>query len=102
MTSAPDTPSVGESPAGAPVLLEARGLTKRFPGVIANDAVDLTLHEGEILGLLGENGAGKSTLVKMLFGIHQPDEGDVYFKGERATNDGPGDAIARGLSLIHI
>ncbi len=83
------------------VLLEARGLTKRFPGVLANDSVDLLLHRGEILGLLGENGAGKSTLVKMLFGIHQPDEGDIYFKGQAVTNDGPGEAIARGMSMVH-
>lgn len=83
------------------VLLEARGLTKRFPGVVANDSVDLTLHEGEILGLLGENGAGKSTLVKMLFGIHQPDEGEIIFKGERVTSEGPGEAIARGIAMVH-
>ncbi len=82
-------------------LLEARGLTKRFPGVIANDQVDLVLHRGEILGLLGENGAGKSTLVKMLFGIHQPDEGEILLRGERITNDGPGESIARGISMVH-
>ncbi len=84
-----------------PVLLEARGLTKRFPGVVANDSVDLILHEGEILGLLGENGAGKSTLVKMLFGIHQPDEGEILLRGEPIVNTGPGDAIARGIAMVH-
>ncbi|MEM9614873.1 MAG: ABC transporter ATP-binding protein [Actinomycetota bacterium] len=82
-------------------LLEARGLTKRFPGVVANDGVDLKLHEGEILGLLGENGAGKSTLVKMLFGIHQPDEGQIFLRGEEITHAGPGESIARGIAMVH-
>ncbi|MEM8925534.1 MAG: ABC transporter ATP-binding protein [Actinomycetota bacterium] len=83
------------------VLLEARGLTKRFPGVVANDAVDLVLHEGEILGLLGENGAGKSTLVKMLFGIHQPDEGEILFRGARITDADPCNSILRGIAMVH-
>ncbi len=82
-------------------LLAARGLTKRFPGVVANDKVDLTLHAGEILGLLGENGAGKSTLVKMLFGIYQPDEGTISLRGEEITSDGPGEAIRRGIGMVH-
>lgn len=85
----------------APPLLAARGLTKRFPGVVANDKVDLTLHAGEILGLLGENGAGKSTLVKMLFGIYQPDEGSISLRGEAITSDGPGEAIRRGIGMVH-
>lgn len=82
-------------------LLEVRGLTKRFPGVVANDAVDLVLHEGEILGLLGENGAGKSTLVKMLFGIHEPDEGEILMNGAPVTIEGPIDAIDRGIGMVH-
>lgn len=82
-------------------LIEARGLTKRFPGVVANDKVDLKLMPGEILGLLGENGAGKSTLVKMLFGIYQPDEGVIFLRGEETTSDGPGDAIRRGIGMVH-
>ena len=82
-------------------LLEARGLTKRFPGVVANDQVNLSLYAGEILGLLGENGAGKSTLVKMLFGIHQPDEGEIYMRGELVTAEGPGEAIGRGIGMVH-
>jgi ABC-type uncharacterized transport system ATPase subunit len=86
---------------GAPWLLEARGLTKRFPGVVANDQVDLTLAAGEVLGLLGENGAGKSTLVKMLFGIHQPDEGSIWFQGRQVSPTGPGDAIALGIGMVH-
>jgi simple sugar transport system ATP-binding protein len=83
------------------LLLEARGLTKRFPGVVACDSVDLTLATGEILGLLGENGAGKSTLVKMVFGIHQPDEGQIFHKGAKIEPAGPGDAIARGIGMVH-
>jgi general nucleoside transport system ATP-binding protein len=82
-------------------LLEARGLTKRFPGVLANDSVDLELRPGEILGLLGENGAGKSTLVKMLFGIYDPDDGEILFRGEKVRIAGPGDAIARGIGMVH-
>lgn len=82
-------------------LLEARGLTKRFPSVVANDNVNMSLKAGEILGLLGENGAGKSTLVKMLFGIHQPDEGEIFLRGEEITADGPGQAISRGIGMVH-
>lgn len=84
-----------------PPLLEARGLTKRFPGVLANDRVDLTLRKGEILGLLGENGAGKSTLVKMLFGIYEPDEGEILLRGEPLPIAGPGDAIDHGMGMVH-
>ena len=84
-----------------PFALEARGLTKRFPGVLANDAVDLQIRHGEILGLLGENGAGKSTLVKMLFGVYDPDEGEIYMEGERVDISDPGDAIDRGMGMVH-
>ncbi|MEZ5409947.1 MAG: ABC transporter ATP-binding protein [Acidimicrobiales bacterium] len=89
------------APDGSPWLLEVRGLTKRFPGVVANDDVDLTLARGEILGLLGENGAGKSTLVKMLFGIHLPDEGTMWLNGTEIRPTGPGDAIALGIGMVH-
>ncbi len=99
MSAMADSTTAGKGDA-AP-LLEARGLTKRFPGVVANDKVDLTLHSGEILGLLGENGAGKSTLVKMLFGIYQPDEGTISLRGEEVTSDGPGEAIRRGIGMVH-
>jgi simple sugar transport system ATP-binding protein len=86
---------------GAEVLLEARHLTKRFPGVVANSDVSLVLHRGEILALLGENGAGKSTLVKMLFGLHRPDEGEIVLRGEPVVLRSPGDAIARGVGMVH-
>jgi simple sugar transport system ATP-binding protein len=84
-----------------PIALEARGLTKRFPNVVANDDVSITLHRGEILGLLGENGAGKSTLVKMLFGLYHPDEGEIVIGGEPVRLRNPGDAIARGVGMVH-
>ncbi|MGI9197993.1 MAG: ABC transporter ATP-binding protein [Candidatus Nanopelagicales bacterium] len=83
------------------VLLEATGLTKRFPGVVANADVSLSVHEGEILGLLGENGAGKSTLVKMIYGLYQPDEGEIRIKGEAVRLAGPRDAIRRGIGMVH-
>jgi len=82
-------------------LLAARGLTKRFPGVVANADVDLELWPGEILALLGENGAGKSTLVKMLFGLYGADEGEIWIKGEHVHLRSPADAIARGMGMVH-
>jgi len=83
-------------------VLELRDITKRFPGVLANDHIDLTLNEGEIHALLGENGAGKTTLMNILYGLYQPDEGEVIVRGEKVAIHDPGDAIAQGLSLIHI
>jgi general nucleoside transport system ATP-binding protein len=83
------------------VVLEAKGLTKRFPGVLANDNVNLTLHKGEILALLGENGAGKSTLMNMLYGLYHPTEGEVWIKGEQVLLEDPSDAIARGVGMVH-
>ncbi len=83
-----------------PTVLEARNITKRFPGVIANADVSLTLAKGEILALLGENGAGKSTLMKMLFGLYKPDEGEILIDGKPFTGD-PIDAIALGIGMVH-
>lgn len=84
-----------------PIVLEAKGLTKRFPGVLANDHIDLTLHEGEILALLGENGAGKSTLMNMLYGLYGPTEGEIWIKGAKVNLSNPGDAITRGVGMVH-
>jgi ABC-type uncharacterized transport system ATPase subunit len=83
------------------VKLELQGITKRFPGVVANDAVDLVIEEGEIHGLLGENGAGKSTLMNILYGLYSADEGRILVDGEPVTFDGPGDAIAAGIGMVH-
>ncbi len=83
------------------IVLETRNVTKRFPGVLANDQVDIKLHRGEILALLGENGAGKSTLMNIVYGLYHQDEGEVYIKGELAQLNSPGDAIARGVGMVH-
>jgi general nucleoside transport system ATP-binding protein len=81
--------------------LSMRGITKRYPGVLANDAIDLDLRPGEILGLLGENGAGKSTLMNILYGLAVPDSGEILLDGQPVSIAGPSDAIARGISMVH-
>jgi ABC-type uncharacterized transport system ATPase subunit len=81
--------------------LSMRGITKRYPGVLANDAIDLDLRPGEILALLGENGAGKSTLMNILYGLAVPDSGEILLDGQPVTIAGPSDAIARGISMVH-
>ena len=85
----------------APPLLEMRGITKRFPGVLANDRVDFNLEAGEVHTLLGENGAGKSTLMKILYGMYRPDAGEVLLRGQRVTVDSPSAAIEHGIGMIH-
>ena len=81
--------------------LELRGITKRFPGVLANDNVNLTIRSGEILCLLGENGAGKSTLMNIMYGLYSATEGDILIDGQVVDFDGPGDAIAAGIGMVH-
>lgn len=81
-------------------VLEMRGVTKSFPGVKALKGVDLTIKRGTVHALMGENGAGKSTLMKVLYGIHQPDEGKIFFKGEPYEVKSPIDAIRGGVSMI--
>ncbi|MFN5060764.1 MAG: ABC transporter ATP-binding protein [Chloroflexota bacterium] len=81
--------------------LEVRNLTKRFPGIVANDAVNFTLEKGEIHALLGENGAGKSTLMNMLYGLYRPDEGEILLDGQVVHINGANDAIRRGLGMVH-
>src|SRR6187431_283188 len=78
-----------------------RGITKRYPGVLANDHIDLDVRPGEIHALLGENGAGKSTLMNILYGLAVPDEGEVLLDGEPVKIDNPSDAIDRGISMVH-
>ncbi len=81
-------------------LIELREMTKAFPGVLANDAVDLRIKPGEIHALLGENGAGKSTLVKMIYGILKPDSGAIYYKGEKQTILTPAHARELGIAMV--
>ena len=81
--------------------LEMRGVTKRYPGVLANDHIDLDVRPGEIHALLGENGAGKSTLMNILYGLAEPDEGEILMDGRQVTIHSPSDAIDRGISMVH-
>ena len=83
------------------VILELRGITKTFPGVIANDHIDLTLKQGEILALLGENGAGKTTLMNILYGLYRPDEGEIVVHGQETAILSPTDAIRQGIGMVH-
>ncbi len=82
-------------------VLEARGITKRFPGVVANDHIDFEIKAGEIHAILGENGAGKTTLMKILFGEYQPDEGEIYIAGKPVNFRSCLDAIDRGIGMVH-
>jgi len=82
-------------------VLELRGITKRFPGVLANDHIDLTLEQGEIHALLGENGAGKTTLMNILYGLYQPDEGEIIVKGKPVVVHSSRDSIAAGVGMVH-
>jgi general nucleoside transport system ATP-binding protein len=86
---------------GAPPALELRGITKQFPGVLANDHIDFDLRRGEVHALLGENGAGKSTLVNVLYGLYHPDEGEIRVKGEAVRMHSPRDAIKHGIGMVH-
>ncbi len=83
------------------LALQATGVTKRFPGVLANDHVDFDLRRGEIHGLLGENGAGKTTLMNILYGLYQPDEGTILLNGRPTSITSPHDAIAQGVGMVH-
>ena len=83
------------------IVLEAKGITKQFPGVLANDNVNFDLRKGEIHALLGENGAGKSTLMNLIYGLHLPDKGEVIVNGKTAAIHSPNDSIALGIGMVH-
>jgi simple sugar transport system ATP-binding protein len=82
-------------------VIAARGITKCFPGVVANDRIDFEIKAGEIHAVLGENGAGKTTLMNILFGLLQPDEGEIYIRGQRVRLRSPLDAISLGIGMVH-
>jgi simple sugar transport system ATP-binding protein len=84
-----------------PTAVELRGITKAYPGVIANDAVDLSIHHGEVHGLLGENGAGKSTLMSILAGMQQPDAGSILVDGREVVIDSPRTAFGLGIGTVY-
>jgi ribose transport system ATP-binding protein len=90
-----------EAVAQAPPLLQMQGIRKGFPGVQALDGVDLTLHEGEVLALVGENGAGKSTLIKILAGAHQRDAGEILIQGKPVSLASPQESMAHGVRVIY-
>src|SRR5437867_2582445 len=87
--------------ADEPPALELRGITKRFPGVLANDHVDFDLRRREVHGLLGENGAGKSTLMNILYGLYHPDEGEIRLRGKNIRIHSPREAIDLGIGMVH-
>ncbi|MFC5780983.1 MULTISPECIES: ABC transporter ATP-binding protein [Streptomyces] len=87
--------------ASSPPAVELRGITKRFPGVVANRDIDITVRRGTVHALCGENGAGKSTLMKILYGMQKPDEGTIAVDGTQVTFATPADAIARGIGMVH-
>ena len=86
---------------GSPPLIVLERITKRFPGVVANDEVDLELRAGEVHALIGENGAGKSTLMRVLYGMYPADGGRIFVRGEEARIGSPRDAIALGIGMVH-
>ncbi|WP_432031882.1 ABC transporter ATP-binding protein [Streptomyces antibioticus] len=83
------------------IAVELAGITKRFPGVVANHDIHLTVRKGTVHALVGENGAGKSTLMKILYGMQKPDEGTIAIDGEQVAFSSPADAIARGIGMVH-
>ena len=82
-------------------IIEMLNITKRFPGIVANDNITLQLKKGEIHALLGENGAGKSTLMSVLFGLYQPEEGEIHKNGKKVEIKNPNDATALGIGMVH-
>src|SRR5262249_11841744 len=102
-TNDPDSTRVGgvTAPPTSSAALACRGITKRFPGVVANDRVDFTVQRGEVHALLGENGAGKSTLSNILTGLYRADQGEREGRGERVAFQSPRDALDAGICMVH-
>ena len=82
-------------------IVEMRNITKRFPGIVANDDVSIGIKKGEIFALLGENGAGKSTLMSILSGMYEPDEGEIYIRGEKVKISSPNHAAKLNIGMVH-
>src|SRR4051794_18328714 len=102
----PGNPSAGSgqgrtAPDEAPYAVELRGITKRFPGVVANRDIELRVRRGEVHAIVGENGAGKSTLMKILYGMYRPDEGTIRLDGREVSFRSPADAIAARIRMVH-
>ncbi|MGY2076961.1 ABC transporter ATP-binding protein [Blastococcus sp. SYSU DS0828] len=91
----------GDEAARSPYAVQLRGITKRFPGVVANKDIELAVRRGEVHAIVGENGAGKSTLMKTLYGEHRPDEGTILVDGRPVQFRSPADAIAAGIGMVH-
>ncbi|GAA2132240.1 ABC transporter ATP-binding protein [Streptomyces synnematoformans] len=99
--TAPSSSSTAAGPPPGTAAVELHGITKRFPGVVANHDIDITVRRGTVHALVGENGAGKSTLMKILYGMQKPDEGTITLDGEPVTFHSPADAIGRGIGMVH-
>ena len=82
-------------------IVEMKNITKRFPGVVANDDITIQIKKGEIYSILGENGAGKSTLMSMLFGIYEPDQGEIWIRGEKVNIKSPNQATKLNIGMVH-
>ncbi|RLC35079.1 MAG: heme ABC transporter ATP-binding protein, partial [Candidatus Nealsonbacteria bacterium] len=81
------------------IILSLKEITKTFPGVVANDHINLEIHKGEIHSLLGENGAGKTTLMNILYGLYSPNSGEIVFNGKNVKINSPRDAISLGIGM---
>ncbi|AUH40995.1 ABC transporter ATP-binding protein [Streptomyces sp. CMB-StM0423] len=99
--TAPSSSSTAADPPAGAAAVELHGITKRFPGVVANHDIDITVRRGTVHALVGENGAGKSTLMKILYGMQKPDEGTITLDGTEVAFASPADAIARGIGMVH-
>src|SRR4051795_463377 len=93
--------AAGTAAETAEYAVELTGITKRFPGVVANDDINLRVRRGEVHAVCGENGAGKSTLMKILYGMQQPDEGTITVTGREVHFKSPSDAIKAGIGMVH-